>query len=644
MRRIRSLQKRGDFKQSKAFTTKLIGQGYTDSNVMHLHGLALRGCGELHAASEVLEKAHELDPTNAAIVNSLGLICQDLGRVETAIELFKIATKIDQKHYGSWINLGKALRNSDRLQAAELAFTCAHNIERDNPEPLLHLTDLLIDTGAYDRAQAFVSDLLSKPDAAVSQLKLKKMQIAARQQNFDLIAELYPQFDRQSMTDNEEAVLENIWAFSLEMQERYEDAIQALKPWVKKQTPHRFLLQSQLAGLYSHIGDIDKAIQLHHEILDVDPNNVAGRYNLSLLQFRAGQIEDAYRNNEARWQWNEFSSRRRQFDTPRWNGEPLSGKKILVWREQGLGDEIRFASLLPDLQKLGADVTFECTPKLLDFWMRNYPWADIKQEGPVECRGSEEYAHYDYQIPIGSLGAHFRKTLQSYKEQRPWVLRDPESETQIREQIGVSGEELLIGLCWRSSNQVTSRSRYFFNINQFAPFEELPQVKFLNVQYDAATEEIEQARESGLPLHHYTNIDQKDDLIGAAKLLGACDLVITVGGAVGDLAGALGIPLLYITRENSEVYLGTDYVPWFPTAKSYPIKPYRGDEVVSEINNTWPQILDWLETVATKRTSSLSPGECGHSELRDFSVLDLELDGEAGATTKVDGETVGTAA
>ncbi|NNF77133.1 MAG: hypothetical protein HKN05_03800, partial [Rhizobiales bacterium] len=114
-------------------------------------------------------------------------------------------------------------------------------------------------------------------------------------------------------------------------------------------------------------------------------------------------------------------------------------------------------------------------------------------------------------------------------------------------------------------------------------------------QYASAQEEIDAMRAGGLHVHHFVDLDQKNDLVGACNLLGACDLVISVGGSVGDLAGGVGTPLVYMTREKSEAFLGTDYVPWFENCKSYPIPAYKSDETIAKIVKDWSSIAKWAE-------------------------------------------------
>ncbi len=599
LKQVQKLHGLGKHRECLELCERLANKGIVQPDFLHLHGLALRACGEFAPALTKINAAHERDPQNAAYINSMGMVFLDLNDTETAIELFKRATQLDQKFFTAWNNLGIALRTAERYNAAELAFTCAYHLDPSNSEPLLNLVDILVEVRAYDRAEEFMNRFLSGGMEETPQIKLKRLHVAARLQDLSLIEQRYKAIDKAQLNVNEQAQVDNIWAYFLGMHERVEEAIAVLEPWQAKDNPHQAHMQSQLGLLYAQAGKLQQAIDCHKQMLGRNPDHVAGRYNLAMLQFQKGEIAEGNSNYEARWQWKEFPTKRRVFDMPQWKGEPLAGKKILVWREQGIGDEIRFNSLLPELMELDASITLEASPKLIPLFRNSFKGIDIREEGPLECRGDEAYQDFEYHIPSGSLAGIFRNDLQSFAErQTPWLQRDHGMETAVRQTLGVSRDTLLVGLCWRSSNAAVSRNKYFFDIEQLAPLTSLQNVEWLNVQYDAMAGEIKQARELGLGIHHVKNINQKDDLVSACGLLGACDLIITIGGAVGDLSGGLGVPTVYITRAHSEVFLGTDHAPWFPSVKTFPMEANAGDAIISDIIGRWPELAAWAKEFA----------------------------------------------
>ena len=596
LKRVQALFKKNRLQDAKPFCDALYSQDVRTPEFLHLYGLSLRACGDLNAALIKLYEAHEGSPHDAKVLNSLGLIFLDLEDVETAITMFKRATTEDEKYLTAWENLGLALRSVDRFQAAELAFTCAHFLDQSKLDPIFNLALLQADIRQYARAAEIMDGLLANHKDVTPSVELRRLQVAMKLEDLAYVEQHKDQIDRTALNAEELADLDRVVAQYHEVFDQYEDAIAVLEAAVARKDKRHSDLISHLGYVYGIAGRIDEGIDTLKTLLKDHPDHNASRYNLSLLQFRRGEIEDGFKNYETRWQFRAFPSKRRHFDAPLWRGEPLEGKNILVWREQGIGDEVRYASLLPELHDKGCKITFECTPKLMPLWQNTFPWAAIRPEGDELCTQHPDYAEFDYQIPIGSLGGVFRTSLDQFAEhQKPWIARDQNAEAEIRRQLAVQPDELLIGVCWRSMNQIASRDKVFLNCEQLAAFAALPNARWLNVQYASTPEELQTIREKGLDLYHYVDLDQKDDLVGACTLLGACDLVISIGGSVGDLTGGVGTPMIYMTREMSEAFLGTDHVPWFTNCKSYPIPAYKSDETIQRIVADWPALAKWAE-------------------------------------------------
>lgn len=596
MKRIRVLIRQKRLKDAKPLCDLLYAHGVRNVEFLHTYGLTLRASEDLNGALVKVYAAHEKEPEDAKILNSLGLIFQDMKDTETAIAMFKRATSKDQKYYDAWQNLGISLRIAERYDAAELAFSCAYQIDDSRPEPLLNIAFIQADLRRYARAAELMDEILKNHENVTAGMRLRRLQIAMRLEDLDYVKEHMDRVDGSALDLLEQTQLDGIRAQCHVIHEQLDEAIAIIEEALIKRGRRQYDLITQLGYCYSLAGRVEDGIVALKNVLKDCPDHHSARYGLALLQFKNGEAAAGFENYEARWQVKSFSSARRKFDVPRWRGEPIEGKSILVWREQGVGDEIRYASLLPELREAGCSVTFECTQKLIPLWEASFPWAIIRQEGGEHCINDTNYTGFDYQIPVGSLGSIYRKTVADFsKRQKPWIVRNRDAESQIRRQLAIQPDELLVGICWRSMNQVASRAKLFLNCEQLEVFRDLPNVRWINVQYSSTDEEVQTIRTRGLDLHHYVDLDQKDDLVGACNVIGACDLVISVGGSIGDLAGGLGTPLVYMNRELSEGFLGTDHVPWFVNCKSYPIVPYKVDKTAKRIVEDWCSIAEWAE-------------------------------------------------
>ncbi|WP_348945372.1 hypothetical protein ABHF33_01850 [Chitinibacter sp. FCG-7] len=268
---------------------------------------------------------------------------------------------------------------------------------------------------------------------------------------------------------------------------------------------------------------------------------------------------------------------------PEWKGESGVGKSILVYREQGLGDEIMWATCLPDLAQEFSTVVYACHPKLVTLFSRTYPEvAIIPNRVP---RHPMMLEHFDYQIPIASLPRFFRRHVESFPI-NPRLMQDDVIRTEHwRQRLKELQPNLLVGLAWRSGYSDAIRDVHYLSLDDLAPMFELPGVVYVNLQYHLSDIEKQQLDERfpGKVLHAY-EVDLFDDLDATACLMKACDLIVAPCTSTLMLAGALGLPALYLLSLQQDFWmLGNEgYSPWFPTTTVLA----RG------IENNWQNVIE----------------------------------------------------
>ena len=631
LKRIQVLFNKHRFEECKLLGDWIYAQGVREPDFLHVYGLALRSCGNPRDALALVFAAHEQEPANAEILNSLGLVFLDLKDTETAIEMFKRATSVDQKLYDGWINLGQALRSVDRHNAAEVALNCAYFLDRSKPEPLFEIALMQVELRRYQRAAEILDNLLESHRKIASGVRILRLQIAMQLEELECVEEQLSLINRAGLNPEEQILVDGVIAQFHIIHDEFDKAIAVLEKIAAKKSAHQLDHVAHLGFCYGLAGRVDDGIATLKELLEKCPEHIDARHNLAKLQFRKGDLAEAFKNYESRTQLAGFSSKQRNFSAPAWRGEPIQGKRILVWREQGIGDEVMFASLLPELHELGCSVTFQCSPKLMPLWEKSFPWAEIRSDAEDWGGDEPEDKGFDFQIPVGSLGAVFRKSIADFDEkQKPWIARDPMAEAQIREQLAVRPDELLVGICWRSTlhREAASGKKVFVDHKDLQQLKDLPNVRWLNVQYASDEDELVEIRESGLDLHHYTNLDQMNDLVGACNLIGACDLVISVSVSVMDLAGGVGTPMVLVGNDGSSLYLCTDHVPWFKNCKLYLIKNLKAADTVTRIVGDWPDIAQWAENLKPEERRSPISGTALQSP-----GLDLEYQIGQGAST-----------
>jgi hypothetical protein len=472
-------------------------------------------------------------------------------------------------------------------------------LDPSRPQAYSALANIATEYRQYNRAEQLLQKAAGLDEDSLP-LKIKKFVAKGKAEQWvDIDEQYHSLIAHPKLREDQRFNISQTYARFLRIEGRTQEAIDLLESFCDSvESGVCAARDNALALLYADAGDYLKGIQMLEEVVRRKPDFVNAKWNLALMRVTVGQVEQGFKEYEIRWDWKEFPSSRRKFNAPQWQGENLSGKTLLVWREQGIGDEVRFGSLIQELADSGAQVTIESSPKLVKLFERAYPWAQVRAEGPRDCRDKEAYNGFDFHIPFGSLTTIYRKSIDDFRRrQKPWLPRDFEKEQKLRSVMGLSPTDTLVGLCWRSSNRNASRNHLYAEVKDLITLKELKGVTFLNLQYDECTEELQAMRELGLPIKHISNINQKDNLLGASVLMGACDLVVTAGTAVLDLACAMGRPTIgFAPKGKSDVNMGEMDYPWTPTC----LPLYFGEDqralIPKVIMHRWPEIVKWAET------------------------------------------------
>lgn len=465
---------------------------------------------------------------------------------------------------------------------------------------LLKRSEEALDARRYKVAETIIDEALSLLDTPPPRLWCYRLLAASKAANYDYVVDNYKRIRAVASCEEELVLVDRAWVDCLIAAGFLHQALEEAEMLCTLNTSAATSIKSATGIIHARLGDHAKAIAIQKSILAEKPSNVMARWNLAIHQLEAGDLPAAFDNYEARWDWADFPSERRTFDIPRWKGESPEGKRVLVWREQGVGDEIRFTSILPDLIAAGARITFECSPKLLGLFRMSFPDIEVRPEQPAVKRRPEDYLGFDYQVPVGSLVRHFRPTVaQMQANCRPWLKRDGKFEGDARAAMKAAPHQPVIGLCWRSSNQNLKRSQHYLKAEYFAPLKLLGRSGFICLQYDECREEVKSMRGLGLPIFSFSDVDQMNDLVSASYLTGACDLVISASTATSELAAGLGVPTIRFGLPRSQIQLGTDTVPWHPATRCLPLDPDDPIGVAKSILFNWKEIAAWAAKSST---------------------------------------------
>jgi hypothetical protein len=345
-----------------------------------------------------------------------------------------------------------------------------------------------------------------------------------------------------------------------------------------------------LADLLADGGALDEALAHYGAVIAADPENAQARLNRAILFLCRGDLASGWRDYEYRLRLKK--SPLRSHTLPRWNGVARD-IALLVMAEQGIGDQIMFASLIPELAAVfaeqGGRLILEAEPRLVALFARSFPGVAV-MASTMETRGGTTYAAYDWlanmgpvdgAVALGSLAQSLRPRLADFPARAPhraYLAADKNETRDWRRWLrGQSGQGPFIGLCWRSGNVEGLRKAQYAPLDAWAAFAARTEGTLISLQYDSAPAEIDAVeRAAGRKILVPPGLDQKLEIDRTAGLIASLDAVISAPTAVSWLAAGLNIPTLKILFNNSWTSFGTDYEPFAPAARSM-MPAQRGD-------------------------------------------------------------------
>lgn len=324
-----------------------------------------------------------------------------------------------------------------------------------------------------------------------------------------------------------------------------------------------------LGMVLAYMGRFEEALEVLDEHIQNHPNDPSVRFHRAAVRllrqdFEHGWEDYAYRGFS-------MTENFRVLPFPLWHGQPLEGKKIVVLAEQGLGDQVMFASCLPDLLALGPrEVVVEVMRRIAPTLQRSFPQCRViatsqgrKLEWVKDC------PDMDYYVPLGDLPGHFRRSLAQFPVHDGYLRPDPQRRVHWRRQLEATGPGPYIGFSWKGGTESTRTSVRSMSAMSFKPLKESLPATWVCLQYGPVQQQVDEARAQGFDMAYWA--ESIADLDEFAALVGALDLVVTVCNTTVHYAGALAKPvwILAPTVPEWRYGVGNDRLPWYPTSRIF---------------------------------------------------------------------------
>ncbi len=327
-----------------------------------------------------------------------------------------------------------------------------------------------------------------------------------------------------------------------------------------------------MAQSYNKLGQYSHAIAHYYKVLQNNPEDIDTHHSLAHLMLKTGNFQKGWEHWEWRWA-KSIENQIQNFNIPEWNGEPLGGKRLLVWTEQGIGDQIMFASILPDLCKLTPHIAWECDARLVPLFSRSWPNVNFIAQ-PISETGKpvvKLWPTSDYHIPAGSLCKILRNDASKFPRQEYFLQASAPEVARIRNTYkDLFPGKLLVGISWRGGTGAgTNKYARSLSPSEMQPLKVLKNVQFIDLQYGDTQEDRAIMESLGLSIYHDLDINPLLNIDRQAAQISALDLTLTTDNTTVHLAGALGAPthLLLPTDPDWRWGLDRESSYWYTSLK-----------------------------------------------------------------------------
>ncbi len=316
-------------------------------------------------------------------------------------------------------------------------------------------------------------------------------------------------------------------------------------------------------------GKLDAAISAYSDAIELDASFALAYTNRGWCRLLQSDFDAGWADYE--WRFRTPLVQIDRYPQPRWNGTPLPEGTLLVHGEQGVGDEIQFASCVPDLVPLVKKCVLVCHPRLAKLLARSFPGVTVvAHERKSDGLPPQIPIAIDAQIAAGSVPNYLRRSVDDFPTRERYLLADPRQKRQWRERFETLGPGLKIGISWFGGGTSEERRHRTTKLSEWRDVLAVGGAQFINLQYGNCADELQgAAAQDGVTIHQFAEADPLGDLDAFAAKVAALDLVISIGNATVHLAGALGVPTWCLVPFVPQWRWGIagETTPWYPSVQ-----------------------------------------------------------------------------
>ncbi len=332
--------------------------------------------------------------------------------------------------------------------------------------------------------------------------------------------------------------------------------------------------------ILAEIERAEEAIKCYCEAIKLNKSNASAHENLAILYLSQGKYKQGWEEYEWRWKSINFKSKNNSNNLPLWDGKNTG--KILIWAEQGIGEQILFAKYLSQLNTDDKKIYIQINNKLIKIFKRSFPTISF-----IDDAENIQKLELNYQVPIGSLPFVLQDNPKNLENNEPYLVPNKEQIKLYKEKLFQEGYKIC-GISLKSTNQ---RYRAYKNIEVEIILKKLSNLKlrFINLDYALSNDEIENIyNKYHVKIENIQDVDLFNDLDALLSLASACDFTITASNTCAHLIGASGLNTYLMTPNLKGKF-------WYWTKKLDRINWYKKTVLLSQTKDgKWDEALDFI--------------------------------------------------
>ncbi len=653
-RDAQALHKAGDVQAAAARYEALRPKIPDQPELLYLLGAAYVHLEQPSKAVPLLERSLTLRPDYVPAVEMAGSAWIKLQVPAAALPYFERAAALRSESYEALCRLGTTLNACARYGEACAVFQHARTIDQNHPHAMSGEAQALHGVGQTDDAETLLWQCIDLNPLHEKGYTILAALLGEAERFSEAEQILLQYLDKNPGQAEVQHLLAITWHRQgrlVEAERMYRQVLEATSPTVTifeqlgdvladlGQLDEAETIQARALGMFPDEpalltglgrieelrGNLERAMELHDRSIAIEPRHVNALINRGTARRYAGDFKGALADYDAAIAlnpnlpapaanrgmtlltlgrldegWPDFRARIKAragsidlSGSAVWDKKPLDGKTVLVWTEYGLGDEILFSSLLPELISITGTCTVACSPRLTALLRRSFPAAIVRPLGePIE-------GEFDVRLPLTDVAQLLRPSLESFPGHNAYLNADASLTEQLRMRYReMAGDRRVVGLSWHSKGGIGTAPFKSIPIKQWRQILEVPELNFVSLQYGDWEREIHTVKDTlGINIHVDSSVDSSGDLDMFAAQVAAMDLVISISNTTVHMAGAIGVPVwaMVPTGPGAHWYWFRDRTdsPWYPSLRIFrQARPGDWSNAVADVAaklNQWRQ-------------------------------------------------------